>query len=149
MAGTMAPRQLLVWTLAFGLLWNILGWLGNNLLLGDAWDAVGARLAPDFAAPWSGLARELVTIASDFIYAFAFVWLFARVQDRTTRSAIGLVLVIWLAGAATTYLAIVNSGFLPLSIAVQTGMLALAIFVATAPLLPWALRRVEKRAASP
>lgn len=149
MTGSMAPRQLLLWTLAFGLLWNALGWLGNNLLLGAAWDAVSTRLAPDFAAPWGGLAREFVTIASDFIYAFAFVWLFARMQDRTTRSAIGLVLVIWLAGAATTYLAIVNSGFLPLSIAVQTGMLALAIFVVTAPLLPWALRRVEKRAASP
>jgi hypothetical protein len=65
------------------------------------------------------------------------------------RSAICLVLVVWLSGAATTYLAIVNSGFLPLSIAVQTGLLALAIFVATAPLLPWALRRVEKRPGSP
>lgn len=149
MAGSMAPRQLLLWTLAFGLLWNVLGWLGNNLLLGAAWDAVGARLTPDFAAPWSGLARELVSLASDFVYAFAFVWLFARLHERTVRSAIGLVLIVWLAGAATTYLAIVNSGFLPASIAVQTGILALVIFVATAPLLPWALRRVEKRAASP
>jgi hypothetical protein len=145
----MAPRQLLLWTLAFGLLWNALGWLGNNLLLGAAWDAVSTRLAPDFAAPWGGLARELVSLVSDFVYAFAFVWLFARLHERTVRSAIGLVLVVWLAGAATTYLAIVNSGFLPVRIAMQTGILALVIFVATAPLLPWALRRVEKRAASP
>ncbi|HEU0224433.1 MAG TPA: hypothetical protein VFR29_03285 [Steroidobacteraceae bacterium] len=149
MAGRMARHQVLLGTLVFGLLWNILGWLGNNLLLGEAWDAVGERLVPSFAAPWNGLVRELVSLASDFIYAFAFVWLFARMQDRTTRSAIGLVLVIWLAGAATTYLAIVNSGFLPLSIALQTGMLALVIFVVTAPLLPWALRRVEKHPASP
>ena len=145
----MARHQVLLGTLAFGLLWNILGWLGNNLLLGEAWDAVGARLVPSFAAPWNGLVRELVSLASDFIYAFAFVWLFARVREQTMRSAIGLVLVIWLAGAATTYLAIVNSGFLPLSIAARTGFLALVIFVVTAPLLPWALRRVEKRAASP
>ena len=145
----MARHQVLLGTLAFGLLWNILGWLGNNLLLGEAWDAVGARLVPSFAAPWNGLVRELVSLASDFIYAFAFVWLFARVREQTMRSAIGLVLVIWLAGAATTYLAIVNSGFLPLSIAARTGFLALVIFVVTAPMLPWALRRVEKRAASP
>lgn len=145
----MTGRQLALWTLGFGLLWNVLGWLGNNLLLGNAWDAVGARVAAGFAPPWTGLARELATIASDFIYAFAFVWLFARSRERTVRSAISLVLVVWLSGAATTYLAIVNSGFLPLSIAVQTGLLALAIFVATAPLLPWALRRVEKRPASP
>ena len=145
----MARHQVLLGTLAFGLLWNILGWLGNNLLLGEAWDAVGARLVPSFAAPWNGLVRELVSLASDFIYAFAFVWLFARMPEQTMRSAIGLVLVIWLAGAATTYLAIVNSGFLPLSIAARTGFLALVIFVVTAPLLPWALRRVEKRAASP
>ena len=145
----MARHQVLLGTLVFGLLWNILGWLGNNLLLGEAWDAVGARLVPSFAAPWNGLVRELVSLASDFIYAFAFVWLFARMRGQTMRSAIGLVLVIWLAGAATTYLAIVNSGFLPLSIAARTGFLALVIFVVTAPLLPWALRRVEKRAASP
>ncbi len=112
----MARREIFLWTLVFGLFWNILGWLGNNLLLGEAWDAVGARLAPSFAAPWGSLARELVSLASDFVYAFAFVWLFAQVHERTVRSAIGLVLV---------------------------------IFVATAPLLPWALRRVEKRAASP
>jgi len=149
MPGRIAPRQVLLWTLAFGLLWNILGWLGNNLLLGGAWDAVGARLMPSFAVPWGGLMREIVSLASDFIYAFAFVWLFARIHGQTARSAIGLVLVIWLAGAATTYLAIVNSGFLPLSIALQTGILALVIFVVTAPLLPWVLRRVENRPASP
>jgi hypothetical protein len=149
MAAGMTRRQVLLWTLAFGLLWNVLGWLGNNLLLGEAWDAVAAQWVPSFAPPWGGLARELMTFASDFIYAFAFVWLFARMPDRTVRSAIGLVLLIWLAGAATTYLAIVNSGFLPASIAARTGILALVIFVATAPLLPWALRRVEKRAASP
>jgi len=145
----MTSRQVAVWTLVFGLTWNVFGWLGNNLLLGDAWDAVGAQLAAGFAPPWGGLARELATIASDFIYAFAFVWLFARMPDRSVRSAIRLVFVIWLTGAATTYLAIVNSGFLPPAIAAQTGILALVIFVGTAPLLPWALRRVEKRAASP
>lgn len=145
----MARPQILLWTLVFGLLWNVLGWLGNNLLLGGAWDTVALRLAPAFSPPWGSLARELASLASDFIYAFAFVWLFARMHEQTMRSAIGLVLLIWLAGAATTYLAIVNSGFLPLSIAAQTGILALVIFVATAPLLPWALRRVEKRTASP
>ncbi|MBX3703066.1 MAG: hypothetical protein KF822_04780 [Steroidobacteraceae bacterium] len=145
----MTRARILPWTLAFGLLWNVLGWLGNNLLLGEAWDAVAAQLAPSFAAPWGGLVRELASLASDFVYAFAFVWLFARMRTQTGGSAIALVLVIWLAGAATTYLAIVNSGFLPLSIAVKTGTLALVIFVATAPLLPWALRRVEKRPASP
>lgn len=136
----MNTRSIVTWTLVFGLLWNALGWAGNVFLLGDAWDAAGAGLAPDFAPPWSALAHELMTFVSDFVYAFAFVWLFARGSDRTTAAAIKLVLLLWLAGAAMTYLAIVNSGFLPWAIAVQSSLLALVIFVVTAPLLPRALR---------
>jgi hypothetical protein len=48
--------------------------------------------------------------------------------------------VLWLAGAAATYLAIVSAGFLPWQIAAPTSLLALAIFLVTAPILPLARR---------
>lgn len=50
---------IVVWTLIYGLLWNVLGWLGNNLLLGDAWDTVSAQATPGFSPPYSGLVREV------------------------------------------------------------------------------------------
>jgi hypothetical protein len=125
----------------YGVLWNALGWVGNNFLLESSWAAAAARLAPDFAAPWSPLARELLTFVSDFIYAFAFVWFFARAERKSVAEALAIVCVLWLAGAGVTYLAIVNSGFLPWRIAVMTSVLALVIFLITAPILPWALRR--------
>lgn len=136
----MNTRSILIWTLIYGLVWNALGWAGNVFLLGGAWDAAGAQLVPDFVPPWSGLTHELLTFVSDFVYAFAFVWLFARGSDRSVASSIKLVLLLWLAGAATTYLAVVNSGFLPWEIAVQSSLLALVIFLVTAPFLPRALR---------
>jgi hypothetical protein len=136
----MNTRSIVTWTLVFGLLWNALGWAVNVFLLGGAWDEAGARLVPDFAPPWSALTHELLSFVSDFVYAFAFVWLFARGSDRSVASSIKLVVLLWLAGAAMTYLAIVNAGFLPWEIAVQSSLLALAIFVVTAPLLPKSLR---------
>ena len=132
----MNTRSIALWTFAYGVAWNLFGWLGNAVLLGDAWDAVGAGLAAGWSPPWQGVAHEAMTIVSDFVYAFAFVWLFARSADRTATAAVRLVIVVWLAGAAMTYLAIVNAGFLPWPIAAKTGALALVIFVVTAPLLP-------------
>lgn len=33
----MKLTAIVFWTLIYGVLWNVLGLLGNNLLLGDAW----------------------------------------------------------------------------------------------------------------
>lgn len=139
----MSAASILIWTLIYGVVWNVFGWVGNNFILEAGWDALGGRLAPDFTPPWSPLAHELLSFVSDFVYAFAFVWLFAQAARKSVAHALSLAFVLWLAGAATTYLAIVNAGFLPLGIAVQTSVLALAIFLATAPILPMALRKTQ------
>jgi hypothetical protein len=59
--------KFLVWTVALGVALNALGWLGNNLLLGAAWDAANAGAAAGLAPPWPPLVREIVTLLSDFI----------------------------------------------------------------------------------
>jgi len=137
----MKAPAIVIWTLVFGVLWNGLGWAGNNILLGGAWDAVSATASPDFTPPYNGLMREAMTLVPDFLYAFAFVWLFAQFREQTVLTSISLVAVLWVFGVAITYLAIVTSGFLPWNIAVQTSLLALTIFLVTAPMLPLAVRR--------
>lgn len=136
----MSARAIVFWTLFYGVLWNALGWAGNNFILGADWDAAGVGLMPDFAPPWSGLTRELMSLVSDFVYAFGFVWLFSRMREQSVGASIALVFVVWLCGAAVTYLAIVNSGFLPWPITAKTSLLALVIFLATAPILPMAIK---------
>lgn len=120
----------------YGVLFNILGWLGNNLLLGEDWDAANAAVKAGFAAPWPDLVRELVTLLSDFVYAFALVWLFANARRQTAAFAIMLAIALWTSGVAILYLVLVNGGFLPVGVAVKTSLLALVIFVAAAPTLP-------------
>jgi len=137
----MSAVSILVWTLIYGVIWNVLGWAGNNFILEAGWHAVGAQLTPDFTPPWSPLTQELLSFVSDFVYAFAFVWLLAHATQKSIAHALSLVFVLWVAGAVMTYLAIVNAGFLPLEIAVQTSVLALVIFVVTAPILPMTLRK--------
>jgi hypothetical protein len=141
----MSLQSHIVWTLVYGLIWNALGWAGNVFLLGGAWDAAGEGLAPDFTPPWSPLTHELLTFVSDFVFAFAFVWIFARLRAQTVPAALALSVVLWLAGVVMTYLAMVNSGFLPWPITVQTSLLALTTFLVAAPLLPLAMARAKKR----
>lgn len=138
----MSVRSILVWSLVYGVLWNGLGWAGNNILLEADWDAIAAQLKPEFPPPYAGIGRELMTLVPDFLYAFMFVWLFSRFKDRSVGSAVSLVLIIELA-VVITYLAIVTSGFLPWQIAAKTSLLALAIFVVTAPILPIASKRTS------
>jgi hypothetical protein len=128
-----------MWTLIYGVLWNGLGWMGNNLLLGEEWDKVNALADPQFSPPYAGLAREAMTLVPDFLYAFGFVWIFIRMREQTVASATQLALVMEVF-VLITYLALVTSGFLPWTIAAQTSFLALVIFIATAPILPLALR---------
>ena len=126
----------LIWlSLAFGVVFNILGWLGNNLLLGADWDVANAGVKAGFAAPWPALMKEAVTLASDFVYAFVLVWLYANARRQTVSFAVQLSVVLWLFGVALLYLVMVNAGFLPLGVAVKTSLLALGIFAATAPAL--------------
>lgn len=140
----MKAATIAVWTLTYGVLWNVLGWLGNNLLLGNAWDAASAQSTPGFSPPYSGLAREGMTLVPDFIYALGFVWVFAQMRVQTVASALSLALVLE-SFVLVVYLAMVTSGFLPWLVAVQTSALALVIFLVTAPILPIAMRRRRQK----
>lgn len=50
--GGVSPGRIIWLGFAYGVLFNILGWLGNNLLLGEDWDAANAAVKAGFAAPW-------------------------------------------------------------------------------------------------
>lgn len=129
-------KRIVLWTVVFGIALNILGWLGNNLLLGDLWDQANADVKAGFAAPWPDVVREIITIISDFIFAFAMVWVFSNAQSKSVGFALKLAIVIWVAGPALFYLVMVNAGFLPVEISVKTSILALSTFLVAAPLLP-------------
>lgn len=129
-------KRILLWTIVFGIALNILGWLGNNLVLGDLWDQANADVKAGFSAPWPDVVHEIITIVSDFIFAFVLVWVFANARRKTIAFALSLAVVIWVAGPALFYLVMVNSGFLPVEISVKTSILALTTFLITAPLLP-------------
>lgn len=132
--------NVVLWTVVAGVVLNVLGWLGNNLLLGDAWDAANEGIKAGYAPPWSAGVREAVSLVSDFIYAFALVWVIAHAAEKTVVFALKAAFVIWLAGAALTYLVLVNAGFLPTDIAIKTSLLALATFLISAPALAAVLR---------
>jgi hypothetical protein len=132
------PRKpnVLLWTVVFGVLLNLFGWLGNVFILGDAWDAASEGVKVGFTPPWPSLVHELMTAVSDFIYAFALVWFYANSKRQNLTSALTIAFIIWVAGVVVTYLAIVNSGFLPWGIAVKTSILALTTFMVAAFFLP-------------
>lgn len=134
--GGVGLGRLLGVSLGLGLVFNVIGWVGNNLLLDADWDAANAGIKAGFVAPWPGLVRELVTLISDFVYAFALVWLFANSARRSEIVALQIALALWTVGVGLLYLVLVNSGFLPAGVAVKTSLLALAIFLAAAPALP-------------
>ncbi len=119
-----------------GVVFNLLGWLGNNLLLGDDWDAANAGVKVGFSPPWSPLVKEIITVVSDFIYAFTLISLFAMAGKRTVGTAIKLAILVWVIGVAILYMVLVNAGFLPIDVAWKTSLLALTIFVLGAPILP-------------
>ncbi len=142
--GGVSLGRLLGVSLGLGLVFNVIGWVGNNLLLEADWDAANAGVKAGFAAPWPGLVRELVTLLSDFIYAFALVWLFASSARRSVLFAVQLAFAVWAVGVGLLYLVLVNAGFLPAGVAVKTSLLALIIFLIAAPALP-ALVRPPRR----
>lgn len=141
MEGRGKQPSVILWTLVFGVVFNIFGWLGNNILLGELWDAAGSGAKFGFAPPWPPIVKEAVTVVSDFVYAFAIVWIFANARRQTVSFALQISFIVWLIGPALVYLVIVNGGFLPAEISFKTSLLALVIFAGAAPILPRVLKR--------
>lgn len=129
------PRVLAV-GLALGLFFNLLGWIGKNLLLGSDWDAAAKVATNAVQLPYSSLTREIVSLAPDFIYGVTMAWLYSRTVDRSGPGTAKFVLVYWIATVAVVYLAIVNSRMLPWEVSIKTAVLALILFLPSIWLLP-------------
>jgi len=72
--------------LAAGLLMNVLGWIGNQLVLGPLWRDAIQTVVPLRSRTW---VNELVSLVPDFMYGIAIAWLFAGLAAATTL--VGLV----------------------------------------------------------
>ena len=122
--------------LGAGLFFNILGWLGNNLLLGADWDSASALATNAVTLPYPRLVREIVSLVPDFLFGLTMAWFYSRTVDRTPIGTFKFVLVYWLATVGVLYLAIVNSKLLPWQVCVKTSLLALILFLPAVWLLP-------------
>lgn len=126
--------------LAAGVVLNVLGWVGNQLVLGDMWAEALASAPPDSGYQRS-VANEIVSLLPDFIYGINLAWLYALIRPRLGATAVSAgisVLLIWLVGPFTTYLAITNTGWLPLPLTAASTLLALVTFVPAA----WVVTRL-------
>jgi hypothetical protein len=116
--------------LAAGLLMNVLGWIGNQLLLGPLWKDAMQTVVPLRSRTW---VNEIVSLVPDFMYGIAIAWLFAvlaQTRGRTLRTALTAALVVWAISVVPTYLGIANSALLPAGLAAATTLVGL---VASAP----------------
>ncbi len=140
-----SPTAVMRIGLLIGLLLNITGWLGNNLLLGDLWQEA-AKSIPDSSwrdSPW----RDLFSLAPDFLYGIAIAWLVNQlnaISAATTSNGIKAGLFVSLVGGITTYFAVANSGFVPWSLGVASILLVLLTKVPLALLAGRMLARDPK-----
>jgi hypothetical protein len=128
--------KVLITGLLFGVFFNALGWLGNNLWLGADWKRAAASVANEVVLPYSRLAREAISLVFDFVFGITMCWMYARTSDRSFVAAFKFVVVYWLATVGTMYLAIVNSRLLPWEVSLKTSLLALVLFLPAAFILP-------------
>ena len=117
--------------LAAGLVLNVLGWLGNQFVLGHLWNETIATVVPLRERTW---VNEALSLVPDFVYGIALAWLFAVLEQGRSRSAAAAAAAawVWLVGAMTTYLGSWNTGFVPGRLAIATTVLALVLFVPAA-----------------
>ena len=113
--------------LLVGFLLNATGWIGNNLILRDLWQEVGAAAVP---VAWrETIWKDLFSFAPDFLYGLAIAWLCVMLRGNfpTTASAsLRAGLFVSLVGGITTYFAIANAGFIPWKLALASFVLVLA-----------------------
>ncbi len=125
-------RQVVVLGLGIGVLLNLLGGLGNGLLLREAWaQAIPVRPEPAM----TGWPSVVIGLLSDFIFGPALVWLYAAMLPRygaNLTTALRAALLIWILGVAVPYLGIVRIGWLPPGVVAGTCAVALVSFLPAA-----------------
>jgi hypothetical protein len=132
--------------LGLGLYMTILGWLGNNLLLGADWDRAGELAANNVVLPYPDLAREIVSLVFDFVYGLTMTWLYSKTGDRSLAFSAKFQSVFWLATLIVFYVAAVNSRFVPWEVAWKTTLLGLVIAIPIVFMLPRLIRAWTPRA---
>ena len=137
------PSRVLSTGLLAGLLMNSFGWLGNQLWLGQEWDAAIAGSA--FAATRQRtLWNEVGSLAPDFVYGIALAWLCwvcAKALGTARSTSYSAAGALWLVAIATPLLGTANASFVPWRVTLLTLALALAIMV---PVTELAWRRVVR-----
>lgn len=123
----------IVWLgLGLGVFLNIVGIVGNGLLLREAWaEAIPVRPARAMTG-WPSVA---ISLLSDFVFGPLLVWLYAAMLPRfgsNIWTAIRAATVIWVLGVAVPYLGIVRIGWLPAGVVTGTSVVALAGFLPAA-----------------
>lgn len=128
----MNVRRVVGLGLLLGLLLNLVGLLANGIFLREAWaEAIPVR--PAFAIRgWHGW---FLSMASDFVFGPALVWLYAAIQPRFGpgfQTAMRAAMIIWILGVAVPYVGILRIGWLPNGIAGATSAVAFLSFVPAA-----------------
>lgn len=125
-----------------GLILNLTGWVGNNLLLDTLWGSVQVG---EGTVEWrSSLWSDVLSLIPDFVYGVAITWLWAMVRSRVGGwVSAGLLSgsFVALVGGITTYFAIANSGFIPWSLAFASFALVAATKLPLALMGGWILER--------
>ncbi|NKB35530.1 MAG: hypothetical protein GKR91_20710 [Pseudomonadales bacterium] len=113
--------------LFIGLLLNLTGWVGNNIILGSMWDDLSTNLDP---VAWrESIWSDVFSLAPDFVYGLAIAWMIVQLRDQfnsTFSISVKVGIFVSLIGGITTYFAIANSGFVPWDLAIASFVLVLA-----------------------
>lgn len=113
--------------LLIGFLLNLTGWLGNNIILKNMWNDIGATLE---AVAWrESVWSDVFSLVPDFVYGIAITWLVVKLRPAyksTLSTSISVGVFVSLVGGITTYFAIANSGFVPWKLAMASIVLVIA-----------------------
>jgi len=142
-ASAMPAGRILRVGLAAGLLMNVVGWIGNQLVLGPLWKDAIQTVVPLRSRTWI---NELVSLVPDFIYGIAIAWLYvelARNHGPGIGTAMTAALAVWAVTVVPTYLGIANSGLLPFDLAAATTVVGVVSAIPTAWLVWKWLRETD------
>ena len=126
--------------LVLGTVLNIVGWVGNALILRDMWEAAAREIPAPALSLEPRWMKDVLSLVSDYVFAtvLCFVYAIAAPGWRGSATSLSFTLsfLVWLAGVPMTYLAFVTAGHLPVSVSVATSLWALVTFLIFAPALP-------------